>query len=126
MGHSDKNVEDFAPDVFFAAPYAKWGPFFVERAQAVIDGTWESQGVFATTGDGITNIYLSKKNVSAEAKAEVKALRKQIADGSLVVFTGPINAQDGSEIVAAGEEGDLEVLSGLFVEGVIGDFPEEE
>ncbi|SVC30911.1 uncharacterized protein METZ01_LOCUS283765, partial [marine metagenome] len=43
-------------------------------------------------------------------------------DGSFHPFQGPINAQDGSVLVAAGEtmaDGDMLGI-GVFVEGVIG------
>ncbi|MEX0947867.1 MAG: BMP family ABC transporter substrate-binding protein [Acidimicrobiia bacterium] len=125
MGHSDPKVQQFGPETFLAAPYAKWGPYFVARAEAVMDDSWSAEGYFGSTADGLVKIFISKKNVPADVRAEIKAKQKEIADGSFVVFGGPINRQDGTVVVAAGETADLEEMSTLFVEGVIGELPAE-
>jgi basic membrane protein A len=123
MGHSDARVETFGPETFLAAPYLDWGLYFVSRANAVVDGSWESQNYFGTIADDFVDIALSEQNVPDDVAGEVDAKKQEIADGSFIVFEGPISAQDGSEVVPDGETASLDDMSAILVEGVIGEIP---
>ena len=63
--------------------------------------------------------------VPADVKAEAEALRDSIAAGDYHPFTGPLNKQDGSVWLAAGETADDGTLAGMgfYVEGISGDIP---
>lgn len=124
MGHSDAGVQQFGPATFLAAPFLDWGLYFVARANDVIDGSWESEEYFGTIADGFVDIALSE-NVPADVAEAVEAKKQEIADGSFVVFQGPIRGQDGTVVVAEGETASLEEMAAFLVEGVIGEIPEE-
>jgi basic membrane lipoprotein Med (substrate-binding protein (PBP1-ABC) superfamily) len=124
MGQSDPDVETFGPDTFLGAPYLNWGLHFLARANDVINDTWTSQSYFGTISDDFVDIALSDDNVSEDVVDEVDGKKQEIADGSLTVFAGPINAQDGSVIVREGDVDDFESMSTVLVEGVVGEIPQ--
>ena len=53
-------------------------------------------------------------------------IANNIASGKLHSFTGPVNKQDGSPWLAAGETADIGTLLGMnfYVEGIDGDIPQ--
>jgi basic membrane protein A and related proteins len=102
-----------------------WAPYYIARVQAVMDGTWESTDTWDGIGAGMVGIGEISSAVPADVKAEAEALRDSLADGSYQPFTGPINKQDGSVWLAAGETADDGTLAGMgfYVEGLTGDIP---
>jgi simple sugar transport system substrate-binding protein len=72
--------------------------------------------------DGVVDLAPIADDVDAAVKAAVAERKQQIIDGSFHPFQGPINAQDGSVLVAAGDVLDDGTMLGMdfFVEGVIG------
>ena len=66
--------------------------------------------------------------VPTDVKASAEALRDSLADGSYHAFTGPLNKQDGSVWLKAGETaadyGDESLVSmGFYLEGLEGEVP---
>jgi basic membrane protein A and related proteins len=115
----------FKPTPRISAIIDNWGPYYVERVQAVMDGTWESGHSWGGIAQGEVVIGEITDAVPAEVKAEAEALRDAIGAGTYHPFTGPLNKQDGSPWLAEGEVADDGVLSGLnfYVEGITGDIP---
>ena len=105
-----------------------WGPYYIARTKAVMDGTWTSVSTWDGIGAGMVGIGEISSAVPADVKAEAEALRDSLADGSYHAFTGPINKQDGTPWLAEGETasdyGD-DGLAGMnfYVEGLTGDIP---
>jgi len=100
-----------APEICLGVPYFNWGPGYVERVQAVIDGTWAQQFVWA--GPDWSNInnrdttmigFLKGSALSDEWSAQVDEFIAGLADGSINLFVGPLNYQDGTPFLADGEE----------------------
>jgi simple sugar transport system substrate-binding protein len=100
---------DAAPDVCLGVPYYNWGPDYLTVIQSAIDGTWTSQFIFSGPDWGDINnhdtsaIGFVKGNaLSAEASAALDDFIAELA-GGLDLWTGPINLQDGTPYLAAGE-----------------------
>ena len=121
------DMREFAPNAHVTAIVNNWGPYYVDRTQAVMDGTWESQDVWDGIAAGM--VVISRLNedsglpadVLADAKATVEGLR----NGSIHPFAGPISNQDGEMVVAEGEvlsDGDLAGMN-YYVMGVDGSVP---
>jgi simple sugar transport system substrate-binding protein len=72
--------------------------------------------------DGVVDLAPIAADVDAAVKAAVAERKQQIIDGSFHPFQGPINAQDGSLYVAAGDVLDDGTMLSMdvFVEGVVG------
>ncbi len=102
-----------------------WGPYYVARTKAVMDGTWKSDDTWDGIGAGMVKIGEMTDRIPADVQAEAKALEAKIASGEYKPFTGPINKQDGSVWLAAGETADDGTLAGMnfYVEGLKGDIP---
>jgi simple sugar transport system substrate-binding protein len=100
-----------APEVCLGVPYFNWAPHYLEIAESVQNGTfsatWEWNG--PDWGD-INNIdtsavgWISGDGLSDENAATLDEFIDGLADGSLNLFVGPLNYQDGSEYLADGNE----------------------
>lgn len=116
----------FAPSPRVSSIIDNWDPYYIDRVQAVLDGTWESKTTWAGIGDGEVKIGEITEAVPPEVKEEALALKEKIASGEYHPFTGPLKKQDGSEWLADGEVASDEVLSGMnfFVEGINAKIPQ--
>ncbi|MCB1336276.1 MAG: BMP family ABC transporter substrate-binding protein [Maritimibacter sp.] len=119
------DMSEYAPSPRISSIIDNWGPYYIARVQAVIDGTWESDNTWDGIGPGMVKIGEISDAVPAEVKAEAEALRDKIAAGEYHPFTGPLNKQDGSVWLAEGETADDGTLAGLdfYVEGIEGEIP---
>ena len=101
---------DNAPDICLGVPYFNWGPAYLETAKAVQDGTWaQSWDWNAPNWDDLTDNtktavgWVSGPGLSAENQAFLDEFIAGLASGEINVWSGPINLQDGSAYIAAGE-----------------------
>jgi basic membrane protein A and related proteins len=119
------DMAEYKPSPRVSAIIDNWGPYYIERIQALVDGTYEQKDTWAGIGGGEVKIGDITEAVPAEVKAEAEALAASIGDGSYHPFTGPLNKQDGSAWLADGEVADDGTLAGMsfFVEGITGDIP---
>lgn len=101
---------DEAPAACLGVPYFNWGPSYLATAQSVLDGTFEA--TWQWNGPDWTDInnpdtsaigWLSGEGLPEEAIADLDAFIAGLADGSINLYTGPLNYQDGSEYIAEGE-----------------------
>ncbi|MDO5630925.1 MAG: BMP family ABC transporter substrate-binding protein [Paracoccus sp. (in: a-proteobacteria)] len=119
------DMSNFAPNPRVASIIDHWDPYYIKRVGQVLDGTWESQGVWLGIGDGEVVIGDITDAVPAEVKAEAEALRDQIAAGDYHPFTGPLKKQDGSDWLADGQVATDQELAGMnfYVEGITAAIP---
>ncbi|CUJ85277.1 BMP family ABC transporter substrate-binding protein [Shimia thalassica] len=122
------DMGEYAPFPRVSSIIDDWGPYYVARTKAVMDGTWASVSTWDGIGAGMVGIGEISDAVPADVKAEAEALRDALASGEYHAFTGPINKQDGSAWLAAGETaadfGD-DGLAGMnfYVEGLDAEIP---
>ncbi|SDF11421.1 BMP family ABC transporter substrate-binding protein [Rhodobacter capsulatus] len=119
------DMEAFKPSPRISSTIDNWAPYYIKRAQALVDGSWKSEGTWGGIGTGMVGIGEITSAVPAEVKAEAEALIAKISDGSYHPFTGPLKKQDGSEWLAEGktpEDGELAGLN-FFVEGISAEMP---
>jgi simple sugar transport system substrate-binding protein len=115
----------FKPSPRVTSIIDNWGPYYVKRVQAVLDGTWTSGHTWGGMKDGEVVMGEITEVVPADLKAEAEGMIAAITDGSYHPFTGPINKQDGSVFLAEGEVATDEQLVGMnfYLEGMVGDIP---
>jgi simple sugar transport system substrate-binding protein len=96
--------------VCLGVPYFNWGPRYVEIISAARDGNFEQQWEWlapdwADMNNPDTSIVGFEKGpaLTAENAATLDEFIAQLADGSLNLFSGPLNYQDGSVYLADGE-----------------------
>jgi simple sugar transport system substrate-binding protein len=99
-----------SPDVCLGVPYFNWGPAYVTALKSVMGGTFQSQ--FLWNGPDWSNInnpdtgavgFNKGTALSADAAKNVDAYIAALA-GGLDPWTGPINLQDGTAYLKAGEK----------------------
>jgi simple sugar transport system substrate-binding protein len=102
-----------APDVCLGVPYFNWVPAYTRIINDVRGGTWEPEWEwFGPEWGDINNVETSGIGfqegpaLTAENKEQLDAFIASLADGSLNLYTGPLNFQDGTAYLADGEVAD--------------------
>jgi basic membrane protein A and related proteins len=114
------DMSAFAPNAHLSAIEDIWGPYYILRAQAIIDGTWTSSNTWDGMVDGTVVVSPYNAAVPAEVAAEADKIKAGYMDGTFDIFTGPIYDQDGNLKVEEGKTLTLEELAVMdwFVKGV--------
>jgi simple sugar transport system substrate-binding protein len=114
----------FAPSTQLTSIIDEWGPYYVERTQAVLDGTWTSGDTWHGMSDGLVVMapYTNMPNDVATLAAETA---ESIRTGAFHPFTGPIHNQAGELVVPEGEVADDGMLAGMmfYVKGIDDEVP---
>ena len=120
------DMGQYAPFPRVSSIIDDWAPYYIARTRAVMEGTWESMDTWDGIGPGMVGIGDISDAVPTDVKAEALALKAALGDGSYHAFTGPLNKQDGSPFLGAGETADDGTLAGMnfYVEGIEGDIPQ--
>ena len=120
------DMSRFGPSAQMTAIIDNWAPYYVARVKAALDGEWKSEDTWGGFSTGMVALAPYNANLPADVVAEAEAARKAIAAGTLHPFTGPLNRQDGSVWLKAGEtapDGDLLGMN-FYVEGIEGSVPQ--
>jgi len=119
------DMKQFGPNARLSSIIDDWAPYYIARTQAVMDGSWASTSTWDGIKEGMVAIGDFSNDIPADVQASATALKEALSSGTTHSFTGPINKQDGSPWLAAGETADDGTLAGMnfYVEGVEGDVP---
>jgi len=119
------DMKQFGPTARLSSIIDDWAPYYIARTQAVMDGTWESTSTWDGIKEGMVGIGDFSNDIPADVQASARALKEALMSGSTHSFTGPVNKQDGSAWLAAGETADDGTLLGMnfYVEGIEGSVP---
>ena len=115
------DMYDAAPQAVYTSIIDNWGPYYIARVKAAMDGTWESQASWDGLAEGTVQMG-EYTNLPDDVVAAAKDIQAKIASGEFHPFTGPIYKQDGTEVVAAGavmDDGSLLTMD-YYVKGVDG------
>ena len=128
--HAD--ASELAPNGWIAGSEWAWGDLYVDIVRTALAGDFVGSPYNANFRVGYKtgeNPFVESKlgaNLPEGTADEIAAAKERIStDGS--PFEGPVIAQDGSELIAAGDVPDyatVESLMTVFVEGVVGEIPE--
>jgi basic membrane protein A len=123
----DSDMRQFVGDTVLTSPVWNWGPYYVRRIKAVMDGTWKTHQYWGGMKDGIVDLAPLSPQVPDDVKALVEEWKQKILSGEWDVFSGPIQGQGGVLSVPYGVSmTDEEMLAmSWFVDGVVGEAPEE-
>ncbi|MFW5714122.1 MAG: BMP family lipoprotein [Brevefilum sp.] len=98
-----------APEVCLGVPYFNWGPSYVRHISNAMNGSWESVFEWLPPNwDDINDLdtsavgFIKGTGMSEDADPQLQQFIDELA-GGLMLWTGPLNFQDGSEFLAEGE-----------------------
>ncbi len=114
------DMASFGPEAQLTSIMDNWGPYYVARAKAVLDGSWRTQSVWMGMKEGTVQLAPYGKAVTPAVAQAADAVRDGIMAGTLHAFTGPIKDQKGAVKVASGATiADAELLKmDWYVAGV--------
>ena len=112
----------FAPKAQLTAIVDNWDKYYVSRAKAVLDGTWESGDTWGGLNTGMVEMAPYGDAVPDDVRKLADETVAAIKDGSLHPFTGPVMDQAGTVRIPEGETASDEMLLGMdwYVPGVEG------
>ena len=120
------DMSAFAPKAHLTAIINNWGPYYVNRVEAVLNGTWTSIDTWDGLKEGAVKLAPFNSAIPNSVQKLATQAVEDIKSGKLHPFQGPIKTQDGKILVAAGKhasDGELLKMS-VFVEGVQGQIPQ--
>jgi simple sugar transport system substrate-binding protein len=107
-------MRKIAPDAQIVAVTHQWGDYYTRRAQAVLDGSWKSGGVWGGVRAGMIRVGDFGSKVPKAVQAEVLARQKDIASGKLHPFFAKqaVLDNEGHTVIAKGQTlNDEQILS---------------
>ena len=121
------NQEEFCPNSHLTAIEDVWGPYYADRAKAVVDGTWSSTDTWDGMDKGMVVMSpYNAKLMPSDLIQEAVAMEIALKDGSMHSFEGPIYNQAGELMVPEGGGADDGMLLGMnwYVQGIDGELPQ--
>lgn len=115
----------FGPKAHLTSLVDNWGPYYIRRVKAALDGTWKSEDVWE--GFSANLVVLSTfTNMPDDVKKMANETIDKIKSGAFHPFTGPISKQDGTVMVKAGEKIADKDLLGMnwYVKGIDDKLPQ--
>jgi basic membrane protein A len=118
----DSDASKFAPKSWLTASVYNWGPYYLKRVEAAMNGTWKSGFYYGSIKDGFTKLAPFGPDVSAATKATILAKEKAIENGTYYEFAGPLYDQSGKLRVPKGKRMSINQLYSMnwLVKGVVG------
>jgi len=115
----------FGPETQLTSIIDDWGPYYLERVSAVLEGTWEQKATWAGMAEGHV-VMAPYTNMPDEVKVMAAEIEAKITSGEFHPFTGPINKQDGTPFLAEGEVADDGTLASMnfYIEGIDDTLPQ--
>nr|WP_315185641.1 BMP family ABC transporter substrate-binding protein [uncultured Albidiferax sp.] len=121
----DSDMTAYGPKAHLASAVINWGPYYIKATKDALDGKWAAGKSWWGVKEGAIDIVSIAEDVPAETKTQVEEIKKGLADGSFVIWKGPIMDQSGKVVVAKDAVADDAFLGGVnfYVKGVEGKIP---
>src|SRR5437868_4759239 len=118
----DSDAQTFAPKQWLTAAIYNWGPYYLRRVKAAMNGTWKTGFYYGSLKDGLIGLAPYGKKVSKATKAKIAAKKAAIESGKFYEFAGPLYDQKGKLRVKKGQRLSVKDLYAMnwLVKGVIG------
>ena len=118
----DSDAHTFAKKQWLTAAVYNWGPYYLRRTKAAINGTWKTGFYYGSLKDGLVGLAPYGPKVSAKTKAMIASKKAQLLSGKFYEFAGPLYDQKGKLRVKKGQRLTVKDLYAMnwLVKGVIG------
>ncbi len=125
----DSDMSAYAPEAHLASAVIDWAPYYLKATRDALEGKWTGGGgIWWGVKEKAIDIVSINDKVPAATKALVAKVKAGLADGSFVIWKGPLLGQDGKEVLKAGATADDKFLGGVnfYVQGVEGKVPNDK
>ncbi len=118
----DMDVSKFAPRAVLTGASWNWGPTMLKLVKEIEAGSWKPGHVRGDLQDGTVVLDKFGPAVPAAVQKTILAKKEDILKDRFTVWSGPLVAQDGKEVLPAGKPMGMEMLESMqfFVQGVNG------
>ena len=114
----------FAPKTQLTGPIDNWGPYYIRRVQALLDGAWKADDIWG--GLSVDMLKMAPyRNMPDDVAALASATEAGLKSGKIIPFSGDLKDQTGKAKTVGGKPlQDAEINSmNWLVEGVQGSLP---
>ncbi len=121
--HSD--MAKYGPKAHLTAATHHWGDYYTAAAQKALEEDGMAESIWGGVADGFIDLAPINSAVPQPVQDKVADLKQQIKEGKFHPFTGPVVAQDGTEVLAEGQtmsDADLGQMN-YYVKGVASKMP---
>ncbi len=121
--HSD--MTRYGPKAHLTATTHHWGDYYVKTVKEALAGNWKPTSVWGGYKEGMIRLAPLNDAIPKELQGRIRSMEKQLTDGSLHPFDGPVVDQAGKTVVPAGERMTDDQLNAMnyYVEGVVSKIP---
>jgi len=118
--HSD--MSEFAPTQHLASVVHNWGPYYEQRIQALLEGSWKAGNEWSGLAEQTSLLVSISKSLPADVRKLVLEKQAALVSGQLSVFSGPVKNHRGRVRIKADHDLSDEKLLRMswYVEGVTG------
>ena len=123
----DSEMIKFGPKAQLTSTMDNWGPYYIERVKAELDGTWKSEDFWGGLKSKLV-VMAPYTNMPDDVKKLAMETEAAITEGKLQPFKCPIVGQDGKEVECKGGThlDDGQVLGmNFYVKGIDDKIPGE-
>ena len=123
--HSD--MSKYGPKTQLTATTHQWGAFYTKTANDAIAGKWKPENIWGGIKDGMIRLAPLNPAVPKDVADMVAKAQKDIVDGKLHPFQGPLKDNTGKERVPAGKamtDDEMQKMD-FYVAGVQGSLPKK-
>ncbi|MGZ9711052.1 BMP family ABC transporter substrate-binding protein [Glaciimonas sp. GNP009] len=121
----DTDMAKYGPKAHLTANTENWGVYYIQEVKRELAGTWKPEQTLWGIKENLVVLSPLNASVPADVSKLFNDKKKDIVDGKLVPFAGPLKDNTGSVKVAAGAVlpmGELMSINWL-VDGVEGSLP---
>jgi basic membrane protein A and related proteins len=118
----DSDAKKFAPKQWLTAAVYNWGPYYLRKVKAAMNGSWKTNFYYGSLKDGFVGLAPYGPKVSAKTKAAIAKKKAALISGKFYEFAGPLYDQSGKLRVPKGKRLSVHDLYAMnwLVRGVIG------
>ena len=118
----DSDAQKFAPKQWLTAAIYNWGPYYLRKTKAAMNGTWKTNFYYGNLKDKMVGLAPYGPKVRAKTKAAIAKKRAALIKGTFYEFAGPLYDQKGKLRIPKGKRMSVKDLYGMtwLVKGVVG------
>ncbi|AFZ24640.1 putative ABC-type transport system, periplasmic component/surface lipoprotein [Cylindrospermum stagnale PCC 7417] len=122
------DMSTFGQKAHLTSAINRWGKFYIDKALAVINGTWKADDIWDGIGAGMVDISPMNQAIPVEVQQLVNAKRQAFIQGIAHPFDGPVKDQKGVVRIPKGQvlDDQGQLAMDWYVEGIDSSIPQQK